>query len=345
MPVPKNWDTETSTDACGNNVASVRENAATSGQIKICTIINRGVGIGTANTTYTKVPIRGDGSGAECTIVVNNDSKVESVTVSNGGSGYSYGTVDTVAGGLPTGTTSPVFDVIIPPQGGHGADVYRELGAFRVLVYSRIENDTQDPDFITGNQISRIGLVENPNAYGTSTILTKSKASVLGAIRLGIGYSTATYPADSVIYQTIGTGSTAIARVVSYDKTTGVLKYWQDRTLVGFNTNTTNLLEVTKNTSPKYGYDLKEFTSTPSSGGSIQIIRAGDTSGVGIDTAFTGSTISLNSKTYNLGQEFTSGLANPEVSKHTGNILYVDHRPAITRSQNQREDIKIVLQF
>ena len=238
-----------------------------------------------------------------------------------------------------------MFDVIIPPQGGHGADVYRELGAFRVLVYSRIENDTQDPDFITGNQISRIGLVEDPKAFGTTTVLTKSKASAVGAIRLGIGYSTATYPADSVIYQTIGTGSTAVARVVSYDKTTGVLKYWQDRTLVGFNTDTTNLLEFTKNTSPTYGFDLKKFTATPSSGGSIQIIKAGDTAGVGIDTALTGSTLSLNNKTYNLGQEFTSGLANPEVQKHTGNILYVDHRPAITRSQNQREDIKIVLQF
>ena len=345
IPVPKNWDTETSTDACGNNVASVRENAASSGQIKICTITNRGVGIGTANTTYTKVPIKGDGSGAECTIVVNNDSKVESVTVSNGGSGYSFGTVDTVAGGLPTGTTAPVFDVIIPPQGGHGADIYRELGAFRVLVYSRIENDNQDPDFITGNQISRIGLVENPNAYGTSTVLTKSKASAVGAVRLGIGYSTATYPADSVIYQTIGTGSTAVARVVSYDKTTGVLKYWQDRTLIGFSTNTTDLLEYDKNTTPKYGFEQKAFTATPSSGGNVQIVREGSTSGVGIDTAFTGSTLSLNNKTYNLGQEFTSGLANPEVQKHTGNILYVDHRPAITRSQNQREDIKIVLQF
>ena len=77
------------------------------------------------------------------------------------------------------------------------------------------------------------------------------------------------------------------------------LKYWQDRTLVGFNTDTTNLLEFTKNTSPKYGFDLKDFTATPSSGGSIQIIKAGDTSGVGIDTALTGSTLSLNNKTYN----------------------------------------------
>ena len=40
----------------------------TSGQLKIVTITNRGVGLGTANRTYTNVPIKGDGDGAEATI-------------------------------------------------------------------------------------------------------------------------------------------------------------------------------------------------------------------------------------------------------------------------------------
>ena len=83
------------------------------------------------------------------------------------------------AGGVPTGTTSPVFNVIIPPQGGHGADIYKELGATNVLVYSKIENDTENPDFITGNQVARIGIVENPQAYDSSSNLTLSKASAL----------------------------------------------------------------------------------------------------------------------------------------------------------------------
>ena len=108
------------------------------------------------------MPIKGDGNGAECTIAINNNSNVESVTISKGGSGYTFGTVDLVAGNVPTGTTAPVFDVIVPPQGGHGADIYRELGARNALIYSRIENDTENPDFITGNEIARIGLVQNP---------------------------------------------------------------------------------------------------------------------------------------------------------------------------------------
>ena len=72
----------------------IRENADASGQLKICTIRNRGVGLGTANITYTNVPIMGDGQGGKATVVVNNDSKVETVTVSDGGSGYTFGTVD-----------------------------------------------------------------------------------------------------------------------------------------------------------------------------------------------------------------------------------------------------------
>ena len=55
--------------------------------------------------------------------------------------------------------------MIVPPQDGHGADVYRELGANRVLIYSRLENDTSNPDFVTGNQFARVGLCRDPLAF------------------------------------------------------------------------------------------------------------------------------------------------------------------------------------
>ena len=43
--------------------------------------------------------------------------------------------------------------------------------------------------------------------------------------------------------------------------------------------------------------------------------------------------------------EFAQGLANPEVEKYSGDIIYVDNRAAVTRSSQQKEDIKIVLEF
>ena len=330
MPVPADWATAT-------NNAAVRDNAV-DGSIKIVTVTDRGVGLGTANRTYTRVPIKGDGSDAECTVVINNDSKVDTVTVSNQGSGYTYANVDLIAGGVPTGTTIPTMDVIVSPKGGHGADIYRELGAYNVLLYSRIENDNENPDFVTGNQIARVGVVENPEV-SAGTLLSVDKASAVNALRLtGTGYSSATFTADAYVTQTIATGSTAVGRVINYNQTTGVLKYWQDRSVSGFAT------VGTAETNPKYGFNLNQFTASPSSGGSVTIVPSTG-SNLTIDTNYTGISTIINNKTYYLGQSFTAGIAGPEVRKHAGNIIYVDNRPAITRSANQKEDIKVILQF
>ena len=331
MPVPQNWESSVENSAVKGN--------AVDGSIKIVTITDRGVDLGTANRTYTQVPINGDGSGAKATIIVDNDSRVESITISNQGSGYTYGSVDLVSGGVPTGTTRPTFNVIISPEGGHGADIYRELGAYNVLLYSRIENDNENPDFITGNQIARIGVVENPKEYGSNGILNKDKASAVGALRLsGIGYSTATFTPDSYFTQTISAGTTAVGRVVNYDATTGVLKYWQDKSMVGFNTVGIAVTE------PTYGFELQEFTSNPTTGGNLTIVPSSG-SNLSINTSFTGLSTVINNRTYYLGQDFANGISNPEVKRHSGNIIYVDNRPSITRSSNQKEDIKVVLQF
>jgi len=332
IPVPNDWETDSS-------YTSVRENAGKSGQIKIVTIRNRGVGIGTANITYTRVPIRGDGRGGEATVVVNNDSKIESVTISNGGNGYSFGTLDLVEGGVPTGTVDPVFNVIIPPPGGHGADIYRELGANNVLSYARFENDTQNPDFITGNQFAQVGIVKNPKNFNSTINLTTDKASAVYALKLvGTGFSEAVFTADTTFTQTVGLGSTAIGKVVSYDQQTGVLKYWQDRRTAGFNT------DGTQNSNPKFGFEQIRFTASPVAGGSVQINpTTGNT--LTIDQSFSGVSTTINNRTYFLGQEFTSGVSNPESQKYSGDIIYVDNRPSVTRSSSQKEDVKVILQF
>ena len=331
IPVPADWDTN-------SDDAAVRDNAV-DGSIKIVTISNAGVGIGTADAVYTKVPIKGNGSGAECTVTINSSSQVSDVTVSTQGSGYTYGSVDLVAGGVPTGTTRPVLDVVISPPGGHGKNIYRELGAYNVLLYSRIENDNENPDFVTGNQIARVGLVCNPQAFDSTALLSVDKATASGALRLsGAGYSSATFTADAYFTQTVATGTTAAGRVINYDQTTGVLKYWQDKSLAGFNTVGAAVTE------PTYGFKLNAFTSTPETGGSLTIVPSTG-SNLAIDTSFTGVSTVINSRTYYLGQEFTNGIGNPEAKKYSGNIIYVDNRPSITRSSTQKEDIKIILQF
>ena len=133
-----------------------------------------------------------------------------------------------------------------------------------------------------------------------------------------------------------------MGRVVTYDAETGVLRYWQDRSLVGFNTDGTQRLN------PEFGLNLNLFTSSPTTGGDLKITGGSKElyidEGFGTDTNPGISTV-INNKTYYLGQTFIAGVANPEVSKYTGNIIYVDNRPSILRSVNQREDIKVILQF
>jgi hypothetical protein len=326
IPTPKDWDTNTEN-------ASIRENAdqSISGQLKIITITDRGSGLG-APRSYTNVPILGDGSGAKATIVVGNDSTVESINITSGGQNYTFGIVDLNSSGI-TGDVLPTFNVIIPPQGGHGKNIYSELGAKNILVYSRIENDNLNPDFITGNKIARVGIIKNPISSDTDSILDTQKASNTYAIKLTGNFESAIFAANSKITQTISGVGTAVGRVVSYDNRTGVLKYWQDRSIVGFQTGSSFLTFV-----PEFGYSLIRFSS---SGGTIN----GTANNLSVDTTFTGFSTTINNMTYNLGQYFTNGLSNPEVKKYSGEMIYIDNRPSITRSLNQKEDIKVILQF
>ena len=316
-------------------MADVRNNAVDG---KIETVIIEDVGGANYQFTGTKnnVPIKGDGSGALASVTFI-DGKPSSVQVTNGGSGYSFATLDLDS--VVTGAGAS-FSVIIPPSGGHGSDVYRELGSNKVLIYSRIENsDITNPDFPTGNQFARIGIVKNPQVFDSTNILDTPSASGLYGLRLtGAATTTISVKTDGQITQTISAGTTAIGKIVGYDAVTKTLQYWQDRSLATVGAG---------NSVPRFGYQLNRFTSTPGTGGNTNIVvdTTTGTETLSIDTSFTGVSVDVSNKKYYFGQSYTSGLANPEIKKYSGDIVYIDNRPEVTRATNQREDIKIVLEF
>ena len=45
------------------------------------------------------------------------------------------------------------------------------------------------------------------------------------------------------------------------------------------------------------------------------------------------------------GVTFTNGYSTPEIKKNSGNIIYVENRKAVNRSNDQIEDIKLVIEF
>ena len=55
--------------------------------------------------------------------------------------------------------------------------------------------------------------------------------------------------------------------------------------------------------------------------------------------------ITIDNTTINLGVTFANGIANPEINKNTGEIIYLDNRPVISRNSRQKEDIKVILEF
>jgi hypothetical protein len=199
------------------------------------------------------------------------------------------------------------------------------------MLFSNFSNSTDNPDFLAGNDFARIGIIKNPTTYGSQTTLqSQSILSGVGAIKFtGTGTTTSDYPADGLISQTIGTGSTAYGFVVSYDEVTGVLKYYQP---IGLSTST-------------YGYKINRFTSNPGIGGTTLIDGTTVGADLKIDTTFTGTQTEINNRTYKLGLSFVNGIANPEIDPLSGDIIYVDNRVAIPRSATQTEDIRIVVEF
>ena len=146
-----------------------------------------------------------------------------------------------------------------------------------------------------------------------------------------------TVEVDGQLTQTVGLGSTAIGRIIGYDPITKVLQYWQDRSLAAGDVTSLNQ------------FALNKFTASPDTGngGNLNVVvtTTGGTETLSIDTAFTGVSTSVNARTYYFGQSYNSGIASPEIKKYSGDIIYLDNRPEVTRATNQREDIKIILEF
>ena len=331
IAVPNDWGTTSNAE-----IARIRDNAF-NGQIQAVLVEKQAqynyVG------TLSGVPIKGDGFGGEASVTFDEESKPVSVQVTAGGLEYTYATLD-LDSVLPSlGGEKAVFNVIIPPPGGHGKDVYTELGSTRVLIYSRIENDATNPDFIVGNQFSRVGIVRNIKSFGTNSSFTQSSGT--GVYGAKMNTNTVSEALDSTISQVSSNGR---GTLVSFDSTTQVLRYIQPRTNYIDTYQVGNIKTIDWSYADSYSgiqtastYDQNEFDN------STNLVIG--TNSYPIDSTFTGSTLTLGTVDYYLGQSFNSGLASPDINNKSGEIIYVDNRSSVTRSSEQREDIKIILEF
>ena len=335
--LPNDWPTTSDPQ-----IQAVRESGDSDinkNQIKKVYIKNGGVGYQNGEFSCRIV---GDGSDARVLVVVENNI-ITNTIVTQGGSGYTFGMVD--LSNLGTPSTRANLIPIIPPSKGHGFDIYTELGADKVLVYSRFDDSTKD--FPTDTHFGQVGIIKNPQNFETNAgILTTSQFSSLFSIKLK---NAITKPSvggyDSLvglgITQTITVGSENILAqgiVASYDQDTNVLKYVQDRSL--------NLNSTTFDTTDYGDVSSKgQVNSFQSTGGKIKDNLSGNIIDANVDQNFSGITTTVGNKNINLGVNFDKGLANPEINKKTGDIIYIDNRKEVTRNIRQKEDVKIILEF
>jgi hypothetical protein len=330
ISVPNDWTTSSDVE-----ISRIR-NSAVDGRIETILVEDsQEYLIPSTTNVINNVTILGDGSGGEASVTFDELGRPIKVTVTNGGSGYTFGTLDLDSVAPPL-LNKAVFNVIIPPPGGHGANVYRELGANRVLVYSRIENVITNPDFIEGNQFARVGIIRDLNQYGGTSTFTSTTGSGVYGLALD-GTAASLEPEDSIIIQSSSTSIGSLVSAVSVGSTT-IVKY----------------------TKPK-----EFFVDTYSSSNILKTDDRYLTSGSGLSTAttyvypeFTTGSVTINGNSYNisnfsgsqidetfLGQIFSQGLSNPDINTKSGEIVYVDNRSSVSRQSQQREDIKIIIEF
>ena len=335
--VPNDW--ETSTDTQIQNVREAGDSTINFNQIKKVYIENGGIGYNNDSDGTPIVNIVGDGSGAKVSLKII-DGVITDATVTAGGSGYSYGMVD-LSTLQPNDLNSNPNKAaklipIIPPSRGHGYDIYKELGADRVLIYARFDDSTKD--FPIDTKFSQVGIIKNPTSFTSQDVIfTGSQYSSLFSVKVNSTLSNVSI--GSTITQEQITG-TAKGYLASYDSETNVLKYYQDRSLYFNPTNMDHTDYVGLGTVGSI-LSIESKKSDGSEGNSV-VLSNNTTS---VDASFSGSTLTIGSKEIDLGVNFTEGLANPEINRNTGDIIYIDNRKLVTRDGKQKEDVKIILEF
>ena len=329
ITVPNDWSTSTS-----SQIVAVRESGDSStnnNQIKTVYIEKSGANY--SNGLGQELPIIGDGSGGRVRVDVEGGA-ITNTIVTSGGKDYSYALVD--LGSINTNTigNSAKLIPIIPPSKGHGYDLYTELGTDKVLIYARFDDSTKD--FPIDTSFAQVAIVKNPTSIGSTQVYTENTFTGLFSLKFSLVNGTPTV--GEKIEQIVSNGvGRAYGYVASWDSETKVLKYFRDRSLY-YNQTTFDQQDYVGISTNGRPYSFESSAN--------QIIGKSSGFSASIDTGFSGiSTNPTGTKLINLGVNFTSGMASPEINKGSGDVIYLDNRPSISRSSRQKEDIKIVLEF
>ena len=297
-----------STDFMAVTTNATVSSAATDGAINIVKI--KTAGSGGTDGTHTGIAIRGDGSSGTVSVTVSSGA-VTAVTVTNVGSGYTYGYIrvaDIITAGA-TGLSGTELDVIIEPKGGHGYDAVTELGGFFAMMNVNFEGaeTSNTGDFTTENDFRRVCLIRDPYSGGSAA----SATTLRGTKAILLSSASGSFTVDEEINQAT---SGAVGKVVEYDSSNKILYYIQTR----FNDE---------------GADSNGNKTAFSSTYTITGQSSGET---GTPSTSTSTVDSIS---------FTSGYNSGEIDADKGDVIYIEQRAPITRASDQTENVKLIVEF
>lgn len=214
---------------------STTEITAIPGAIYAIVVTNPGAGY----SVQPYVRIVGDGVGATATVTLTAFNTIEKINITNPGYGYTYASIvleddQGIEFADEDIIERAVFDVILPPQGGHGKDAISELYCKSIMFHSVLFKDRMFAKEI-GNDFRQVCLVKNPKIYGTDAYL---RLGIAPAAQLVIGSNTQTADFNEIAISDILTDANenrflVTAKYLDYDAQSHALALTNlDNTLV-----------------------------------------------------------------------------------------------------------------
>ena len=281
------------------------ENGAVDGALDRVRVVSAGSGY-TASTTTANITIRGDGSSGVATVVTNGSGGVSSVSVTTAGSGY---------------TTAYIANEDIP--GFDNADQAADG-----------TNNSANIEFVIGPK----------NGHGADQIEELGGNYVILNSRLEYSEGSGDFPTDNdfrqigvVVNPTDNGGNTLCSATTrtAYKKMTFQAS--------GFSAPTVDT--VIRNASTEVvGTAVGIVVSVDSTNRIISYLPYPNESGNFVAFA-NGNTVYSSTSTNHGTLASSSAITAEEVQRHSGDIIYLENRQAVSRASDQIDDIKLIVEM
>ena len=264
----------------------------------------------TSGSTYSigpKIVISGDGQAANARATVNATGSINAVTVVAGGNNYSNATITVIANASQANSYNPTVATLTPVIGPAGGHGSDAVKELGgfYVLTNARLEYSESNNFTTNNDFRKVGMLAQPK-YANGDFATASVVDQATTVVL-TSWNGTQYSADELV---TGATSGATGRVIDF---------------TGNNTlRLSDIIPAGNSTTAGYNGIHGYFTNTE--------VIAANTGGNGGSGA---------SATANGSGAVTGG----DLTRFSGDILYVENRSPVTRAADQIEDVKLIIEF